>query len=159
MQSTAHLTSRNTLWSQDLFTYKPSQLSREHIAQWPFLACRMDHTHKPSLSYHVATYSWIECTCVDNMPCSRPQGHSVSPTSDSNLKSLTSKLHMLPLRHCFACTTCRNSLKLVIAFHAYPLATGLAARMWAKSIWSNIETSHPFAWAFLTITTKSRKMH
>ena len=47
-------------WSQDLFVHTPSQLPREHTAWLPFSAHGTIQTHKPSLSYQVPTYSWVE---------------------------------------------------------------------------------------------------
>ena len=37
-----------------------SQLPGEHTARLPFSAHGTVQTHKPSLSYHVPTYSWVE---------------------------------------------------------------------------------------------------
>ena len=49
-----------TPWSQDLFIHKPSQFPGEHTARLPFSAHGTIQTHKPSLSYQVPTYSWVE---------------------------------------------------------------------------------------------------
>ena len=48
-------------WSHDLSTHKSSQLPEEHTARLPLPAHRNYlNTQKPSLSYQVPTYSWIE---------------------------------------------------------------------------------------------------
>ena len=87
-----------TFWSQELFIYRPSQLHREHTPWLPFSSHGTIRTHKPSISYQVPTYSWVERVnvCAKSMPCLGAQCLSIiHPSQRSNPRYLACKSRTL----------------------------------------------------------------